>query len=81
MVEPNVSVNEEGTSPYRQSWAALTNCWSPANRERSNISRAPTGANFDFPQINNAGRIVTRELSGGHSVVRLWKPAASARLK
>ena len=78
-IEPNVSVNERGevafigkvpTGVPAQLMEQLLvgfNALAPEN-----ISLSPSARNFDFPQINNQGRVVTRELAGGYSVVRVW---------
>lgn len=78
-IEPNVSVNERGevafigkvptgvpAQPMEQLLVGF-NALAPEN-----ISLSPGARNFDFPQINNQGRVVTRELAGGYSVVRVW---------
>lgn len=37
-----------------------------------NISRAPAGRNFSYPQINNQDWVITRELLSGNSAIRRW---------
>ena len=78
-VEPNVSVNEDGEVAFIASVPTGT---PPQPMEQLllgfdalapvNISRSPSARNFDFPQINNQGLIVDRELAGGFSVIRVW---------
>ena len=78
-IEANVSINEEGFVAFI---GAVTSGEPPVTMDQlfvgnadwnlSNVSQSPTPRNFDFPQINNQGRVVTRELAGGHSVVHVW---------
>ncbi len=72
-IDPEVSVNEDGFVSFVATIDDGTQLMvgqDPFNPE--NISRSPGGRNFDFPQINNQGRIITRELLSGNSLIRSW---------
>lgn len=76
-IEPSVSINEKAECAFIARLAdgseQVLALRQPARL--INLSRSPAGRNFDFPQINNQGRVVTRELLSGNSLVRLWNTA------
>ena len=72
-IEPMVSINEEGQVAF----IGRVNDGDQLFVGRDpldpvNLSQSPEGRNFDFPQINNRNRIVTRDLYNGQSLVRVW---------
>ena len=79
-IEPYVSVNESGHVAFIakiDTGDQLLVGWNEI--DPFNVSQSPTERNFDFPQINNQNRIVTRELRSGNSLIRVWNlnnPAA-----
>lgn len=78
-VEPNVSVNEDGDVAFIAKVPGVSSSDSfeqllvgRPGLALENVSQGTGIRNLDFPQINNQGRIVTRELAGGNTVVRVW---------
>jgi hypothetical protein len=75
-IKPEVSVNEHG-------WVAFIGTKDPGSNLYAghapcapiNISMSVDARQFGFPQINNHGTIVARELLAGNSVVRTWRLA------
>lgn len=72
-IKPEVSVNENGQVAFVgtiETGGQLFVGEKPYTPE--NISKSPAGQNITFPQINNNGRVVTRELLSGNSLIRIW---------
>lgn len=73
-IKPEVSVNEHG-------WVAFIATMDPGSNLFAghapgapiNISMSKDSRQFTFPQINNQGVIVARELMSGNGVVRTWR--------
>jgi hypothetical protein len=73
-IKPEVSVNEEGRVVFVGYLdTGVNNVLMGDGRWRwvTNISISPSG-NYGFPQINNQGIIVARELHAGQSAVETW---------
>lgn len=76
-IEGKVSVNERGAVAFIADVDGANQLFvGSIENAPVNLSRSPSARNFDFPQVNNHGRVVTRELAGGNSVVRVWNQAA-----
>ncbi len=73
-IKPEVSVNEDGWVAFIATMDPGSNLFAgQAPYDAVNISMSKGSQQFTFPQINNHGVIVTRELLSGNSVVRTWR--------
>lgn len=72
-IESKVSVNEMGQVAFMGNVGEMRQVFvGDSYLTPLNISHYKSPRNVDFVQINNQGRVVVRELSAGHSLVRVW---------
>lgn len=72
-IESEVSINEQARLAFT---ARIGNgdqlVVGRTQADLRNLSRSPDGRNFSYPQINDRDLVVTRELSAGQGVIRVW---------
>lgn len=73
-IRPEVSVNEHGWVAFIATMDPGSNLFAgQAPYNPVNISLSGDARQFGFPQVNNQGVIVARELLSGNSAVRTWR--------
>ncbi|MCB1098564.1 MAG: IPT/TIG domain-containing protein [Verrucomicrobiae bacterium] len=72
-IEANVSVNDLGQVAFIGSVDDIEQVFvGNLTRAPLNVSQTPRTTNMDFPQINNRGLVVERELWSGNGAIQLW---------